>query len=81
MHSLPPLPILILAAVVFLISIRQVRPGSTLAGDLFILGAARNVIVIQNAAERAGETLTFWEFALIGIPLTLLNAAVAWLFL
>jgi Na+/H+ antiporter NhaD/arsenite permease-like protein len=32
--------------------------GSTIAGNLFILGAASNVIIIQNA-ERSGETLTF----------------------
>ncbi|HNZ05821.1 MAG TPA: SLC13 family permease, partial [Methanothrix soehngenii] len=32
--------------------------GSTIAGNLFILGAASNVIIIQNA-EKSGETLTF----------------------
>lgn len=54
--------------------------GSTIAGNLFILGAASNVIIIQNA-EKMGETLTFWEFARIGIPLTILNVIVYWLFL
>ena len=54
--------------------------GSTIAGNLFILGAASNVIVIQNA-ERRGETLTFLEFARVGIPLTLLNTLVYALFL
>ena len=54
--------------------------GSTIAGNLFILGAASNVIVIQNA-ERRGETLTFLEFARVGIPLTLINTLVYWLFL
>jgi len=54
--------------------------GSTIAGNLFILGAASNVIIIQNA-EKKGETLTFMEFAKIGIPLTLVNILVYWLFL
>jgi len=55
--------------------------GSTIAGNLFILGAASNVIIIQNAEQKAGETLTFMEFAKIGIPLTLVNVLVYWLFL
>ena len=54
--------------------------GSTIAGNLFILGAASNVIIIQNA-EKSGETLNFLEFARVGVPLTLLNVLVYWLFL
>jgi Na+/H+ antiporter NhaD/arsenite permease-like protein len=54
--------------------------GSTIAGNFSILGAASNVIIIQNAEKKAGETLTFWEFARIGIPLTAVNALVYWLF-
>lgn len=54
--------------------------GSTIAGNLSILGAASNVIIVQNAERKFGETLTFWEFVKIGIPLTLVNAAVYWLF-
>ncbi len=53
--------------------------GSTIAGNMLILGAASNVIIIQNA-EKRGETLTFLEFAKIGIPLTFLNICVYWLF-
>jgi len=54
--------------------------GSTLAGNLTILGAASNVIVIQNA-ERQGETVTFLEFIRLGIPFTLLTGVifVVWL--
>jgi Na+/H+ antiporter NhaD/arsenite permease-like protein len=55
--------------------------GSTIAGNLSILGAASNVIIIQNAEKKAGETLTFWEFVRIGIPLTAVNAVVYWAFL
>ena len=54
--------------------------GSTIAGNLTILGAASNVIIIQNA-EKKGETITFWEFARIGIPLTIINSLVYLLFL
>lgn len=54
--------------------------GSTIAGNLFILGAASNVIIIQNA-EKSGETITFLEFARVGVPLTVLNTLVYWIFL
>ena len=54
--------------------------GSTIAGNLFILGAASNVIIIQNA-EKSGETLTFLDFARVGVPLTALNLLVYWIFL
>jgi Na+/H+ antiporter NhaD/arsenite permease-like protein len=54
--------------------------GSTIAGNMLILGAASNVIIIQNA-EKKGETLSFFEFAKIGIPLTILNILIYWIFL
>jgi len=50
--------------------------GSTIAGNLFILGAASNVIIIQNAEKKSNETITFLEFAKVGIPLTVLNTIV-----
>jgi len=55
--------------------------GSTIAGNLFILGAASNVIIIQNAEKKAGETLTFFEFARAGVPLTFINVIIYWTFL
>ncbi|HEX9627989.1 MAG TPA: SLC13 family permease [Acidiferrobacterales bacterium] len=54
--------------------------GSTLAGNLLILGAASNVIIIQHA-ERHGATLTLLDFARAGVPLTLLQLLVYWTFL
>lgn len=54
--------------------------GSTIAGNMFILGAASNVIVIQNA-EKRGQTLTFFEFARVGVPLTAINVLVYRVFL
>ena len=55
--------------------------GSTIAGNLFILGAASNIIIIQNAEKRNEGTLTFWDFAKAGIPLTILNILIYLLFL
>jgi len=54
--------------------------GSTIAGNLSILGAASNVIIIQNAEQKSGQTLTFLEFVKIGVPLTAVNILVYWLF-
>ncbi len=55
--------------------------GSTIAGNLLILGAASNVIIIQNAEKRSGETINFLEFAKVGIPLTIINVLIYLLFL
>ena len=55
--------------------------GSTIAGNLFILGAASNIIIIQNAEKRKGGTITFWDFARAGIPLTVVNVAVYYFFM
>ena len=65
-------------------SIREIMAlaaGSTIAGNLTILGAASNVIIIQNAETRSGDSLTFLEFIKAGIPLTIVNIAVYWFFL
>lgn len=54
--------------------------GSTIAGNLLILGAASNVIIIQNA-EKEGQTLSFYEFFKIGALLTFLDAVIYFLFI
>lgn len=54
--------------------------GSTIAGNLLILGAASNVIIIQKA-EKEGETLSFVEFAKIGALITFLEAIIYYIFL
>ncbi|MBN1432292.1 MAG: anion transporter [Methanomicrobiaceae archaeon] len=54
--------------------------GSTLAGNLLIFGAASNIIIIQNA-EKTGHTIGFLRFAAVGIPLTVVQAAVYLVFL
>lgn len=55
--------------------------GSTIAGNFLILGAASNVIIVQNAEKRSNETITFFDFAKIGILLTIVNAIIYWIFL
>lgn len=54
--------------------------ASTLAGNLLILGAASNVIIVQSA-ERHGSRLGFFAFARVGIPLTLGQIGIYWLLL
>jgi Na+/H+ antiporter NhaD/arsenite permease-like protein len=47
--------------------------GSTIAGNLSILGAASNIIIIQNAEKRGIKGFGFFEFIKLGAPLTVLN--------
>jgi Na+/H+ antiporter NhaD/arsenite permease-like protein len=54
--------------------------GSTIAGNLTLIGAASNIIIVQ-AAERRGTHLGFWVFFAVGAPLTLLNVLVYWAWL
>jgi Na+/H+ antiporter NhaD/arsenite permease-like protein len=54
--------------------------GSTIAGNVSILGAASNIIVIQNAEKRSHHSLSFIEFARVGVPLALLNLLIYWLY-
>ncbi len=55
--------------------------GATIAGTFTVLGAASNVIIIQNAERRCGESLSFAEFARTGVPLTAICVGIYWLFL
>ncbi len=55
--------------------------GSTIAGNLSVLGAASNVIIIHNAEKKGNVTLSFIEFAKIGVPLTIIQTGVYWFFL
>lgn len=55
--------------------------GSTIAGNMLILGAASNIIIIQNLEQRGENAITFIEFAKIGIPLTVLQIFVYILFI
>ena len=55
--------------------------GSTIAGNLSILGAASNVIIIHNAEKKGNTTITFIEFFKIGVPLTIIQTCIYWFFL
>jgi Na+/H+ antiporter NhaD/arsenite permease-like protein len=63
-----------------LVELMALAAGSTIAGNMLILGAASNVIIIQNA-EKQGHTIEFSEFAKMGIPLTVVQTFVYLVFL
>jgi Na+/H+ antiporter NhaD/arsenite permease-like protein len=54
--------------------------ASTLAGNLTILGSVANLIVVEAAREE-GVLIGFWEYARVGVPLTLITLALGWLIL
>lgn len=54
--------------------------GSTIAGNLTILGAASNVIVLQQA-EREGVSVSMVTFCKVGIPLTIVQFLIYAIFL
>ncbi|HHT0592881.1 TPA: SLC13 family permease [Legionella anisa] len=57
-------------------SLLALAAGSTIAGNLSILGAASNIIIIQNCEKRSVRGFDFFEFIKIGAPLTLVNALI-----
>jgi Na+/H+ antiporter NhaD/arsenite permease-like protein len=48
--------------------------ASTLAGNLTILGSIANLIVVEGARRR-GVVVTFWTYARVGVPITVLTIA------
>jgi Na+/H+ antiporter NhaD/arsenite permease-like protein len=54
--------------------------GSTLAGNLTLLGAASNLIVVQGA-EKQGYRIGFFEFMKIGVLITVIDVAVLYAYL
>lgn len=55
--------------------------ASTVAGNLTILGAASNVIVIEAAESRGVRAFSFFEFAKVGSLITAANIAVYYAFI
>jgi Na+/H+ antiporter NhaD/arsenite permease-like protein len=49
--------------------------ASTFAGNLTLLGSIANLIVVEGARRR-GHDLTFWEYARVGVPLSLITIAI-----
>jgi Na+/H+ antiporter NhaD/arsenite permease-like protein len=54
--------------------------ASTLAGNLTILGSVANLIVVEAAREER-VTIGFWEYARVGVPLTVVTLVLGWLIL
>jgi len=48
--------------------------SSTLAGNLTVLGSVANLIVVERARREAN--ISFWEYAKLGIPVTLVTLAI-----
>ena len=53
--------------------------ANSFGGSLIIVGNVSNIIVVQQAREM-GITILFWDFARLGIPVTLaaLAGLLAW---
>lgn len=51
-----------------------VAAASTFAGNLTTVGSVANLIVLEQA-RRAGVEISFWEYARVGVPLTLVTLA------
>jgi Na+/H+ antiporter NhaD/arsenite permease-like protein len=54
--------------------------ASTLAGNLTIIGSVANLIVVEAAREER-VVIGFWEYARVGVPLTVVTLALGWLIL
>ena len=57
-----------------------VAMSATLAGNFSVIGSIANLIVVQRAAAR-GVTIGFWEYFVVGAPLTVLTIATGTLWL
>ena len=55
--------------------------ASTIAGNLTILGAASNIIIIDVAESKNVKTFTFFEFFKIGVLVTLANIVIYYIFI
>jgi len=51
---------------------RAVAMSATFAGNLLLIGSVANLIVVEKA-EALGTRIGFWEYARVGIPVTLLT--------
>jgi len=51
---------------------------STLAGNVFLISAASNVIVIHQAERIGAGTVRFWTFTALCLPVTILACALSW---
>ena len=54
---------------------------STIAGNLTLLGAASNIIILEVLESRYSRTITFREFTRYGVVVTMINTAIYMVFL
>lgn len=54
---------------------------STLAGNLFIISAASNVIVVQQAERFGASPFTFWQFTRAALPITIVSVTVTYVWI
>ncbi|WP_444930901.1 SLC13 family permease [Microbulbifer sp. SSSA002] len=54
---------------------------STAAGNLFIISAASNVIVLQQAEKFGVKPFNFWQFFLLMLPVSLISVAVSYFYI
>lgn len=54
---------------------------STLAGNLFLISAASNVIVVQQAERFGASPFTFWQFTRAALPITLVSVGVTYVWI
>jgi Na+/H+ antiporter NhaD/arsenite permease-like protein len=55
--------------------------SSTVAGNMLLIGAASNIIIVHNAERRNFHDFSALKFSLIGIPLTLIHLLIYYVFL
>jgi Na+/H+ antiporter NhaD/arsenite permease-like protein len=55
--------------------------GATLSGNLTVLGAVSNIIIMNSAETRGGKSFGYFEFFKFGIVITLISAAIFYFFL
>jgi Na+/H+ antiporter NhaD/arsenite permease-like protein len=55
--------------------------SSTIAGNLTLIGAASNVIISEASEKRGGEGFGFLEFLRYGVPITIVNTVIYYLWL
>jgi len=55
--------------------------GSTIAGNLTLIGAASNIIISEASENRGGKGFGFFEFIAYSLPVLLLNSSILYLFL
>lgn len=55
--------------------------GSTIAGNLTLIGAASNIIISEASESRGGKSFSFFQFMKYSTPVLLLNFIILYLFI